>query len=148
MGLKIVKKIQDDLRKALLARESLRVSTLRMVIAAVKNLEIEKRGRQEEVRESDIEATLKRELKKRKEAAEAFLKGGRGEMAAKEEAEAVIIKEYLPEEMGEVGIRKIVEEVIASGENQFGRAMKKVMEKTEKRAEGSLVAKIVKEKLG
>lgn len=140
--------IEQKLVEALKARNDLKIGAYRLIKAAIKNERIE-RGK--EFSETDLVKVLKRELKKRREAAEAFKKGGREELADKELAEAEIIKEFLPEELSEEKVIEVIQAVIKeqgfSGPENFGQAMNEVMVKLAGQADGSLVSKLLKEEL-
>ena len=141
-------KIQQDLKQSLLEKNELKTGTLRMVLAALVNKEKE-RGAQ--ITEEEAQSVLLAEAKKRKEAAEAFEKGGRPEMAEKERKELEILQAYLPEQMSEEEIRAAVKEAIeqtgASSAQDMGKVMAAVMSKLKGRADGVLVSSVVKEEL-
>lgn len=126
-------------------RDQFKVNTLRMVISAIKNREIESRG---ELDDQSIWSLLSTLVKQRREAADLYRKGGRDELAEKEENEITLLKNYLPEEMSEaeiVGIiRAVIDETGASSLGDMGRVMKEVMSKIAGRAEGRLVSDLVK----
>ena len=99
---------------------------------------------------SDEKATkvLQKQAKQRIESAEMFEKGGNDEQAAKERAEHELINTYLPEQMSEADIEAIVDELIAGGADNMGAIMGQAMQKCGGKADGSVVSRIVKEKLG
>lgn len=145
-------RLHDDLTTAIKARDELRASTLRMVLAAITNAE--KSGKTaRELSDDDVIGVLTSEAKKRREAAVAFADGDRSEMAAKEEAEAAVIATYLPEQMSSEEIAALVASTIAdlgvSGEGM--RAMGKVMgvltPATRGRADGGAIASEVRKQL-
>ena len=156
-------KIKNDLIVALKAKEELRSSTLRLILASVQNKEIEKRGKKMEegskdngenkseagvLSDEELTKILIHEAKKRKDAASQYAEGGRQELAHKEEEELKIIKEYLPEEISEDKIRSMVRDVIKSGTAGFGPIMQKVIKEAGGMVDGKVVSKIVKEELG
>jgi len=159
-------KINQDFKEAFKAKEELKVSVLRMLNSAIKNKEMDKRtklvkaGTSDEailVKESQLldEETLEAigtEAKRRKDSIKQFQDGNRPEMAAQEEAELKILSAYLPKQMGEEEIRKIVQESIkesgATGAQEIGKVMKALMPRVKGKADGNLVNKIVKEELG
>ena len=140
--------IQNDLKNALRARNELEVSTLRMLLAALINKEKE-RGL--EIADGEAQDILLTEVKKRREAAEAFAKGGRGEMAEKERQEMVILQQYLPEQLTEEEVRKLVKEAIeqtsAKTPQDMGKVMAVLMPSVKGKADGALVSALVKELL-
>ena len=119
-----------------------------MLLAALTNKEKEKG---EELADEQIQQVIATEAKKRKEAAEAFEKGGKSEMAEQEKKELEILQAYLPEQMGEEEIRKLVKEAIAKTGAQspqdMGKVMAALMPQTKGKADGALVSQIVKQSL-
>ena len=135
------------------SRDELRSSTLRMLLAAITNAEVA--GKQaRELSDDDIVGVLSTESKKRREAATAFADAGRAELAEKETAEAGVIADYLPEQLGEAEIVQIVsaavEQTGAAGEGMraMGRVMGVVQPQVRGRADGSAVAAEVRRQLG
>ena len=146
-------RLRQDLTVAIKARDDIRSSTLRMVLTAITNAEVA--GSQaRELSDDDIIGVLSTESKKRREAAQAFTDGGRAEMADKERAEAAVIADYLPEQLGEEEIGKLVraaiEQVGATGEGMraMGKVMGVVTPQTKGRADGGVVAAEVRRQLG
>lgn len=142
-------RIQKDMVEAMRSRAELKLETLRMVKAALKNKEIDKRGPLEEAEEMQVLSTL---IKQRKDSAEQFTKGGRLELAAKEEKEIVIIEDYLPKAAGEAEVTTTVRAVIAEMGSptmkDMGAVMKNVMAKfAGARVDGKMVSEAVKKEL-
>jgi len=143
-------KLQEDLKQAMLARNELKKSVLRLLVSAISYLETQKdagyKANDEEVLE-----TISREIKKRKESVEAYKNGNRPELAEKEESEAKILQEYLPEQMSEEEIRSIIEKGIketgAKIMSDMGKVMQAIMPKLKGKADGNLISQIVKDKL-
>lgn len=143
----LLEKIQSDLKSALKDKKEKELSTVRMLLAAVKNEEIAKRPNS--LTEADISSVIKREIKKLKDGAEQFKAGGREDLASAYEAEMSILAKYLPEEMSGEKLREIVAaKIAASADKNFGAIMKAVMAEAKGQADGALVSKIVKEELG
>ncbi len=146
-------RLRQDLTVAIKARDDLRSSTLRMVLTAITNAEVAG-SEARELSDDDIIGVLSTESKKRREAAQAFADGDRAEMAEKERAEAAVIADYLPAQLGDDEIvdlvRAAIEQVGAAGEGM--RAMGKVMgvltPQTKGRADGGAVAAEVRRQLG
>jgi uncharacterized protein YqeY len=139
----ILDRVQSDTREAMKARERERVSALRLVADALqKDL---KEGGEDEV------AVLRRERKRRLEAAEAYRDGGNTDRAAGEEAEAREIERYLPAELSDDELSALVDEAIAesgaSGPADMGKAMGAAMPKVDGRADGKRVSAAVRERL-
>lgn len=146
-------KIEQDLKDALRAGEQLRLSVLRMLFASIHNREIEKRTKAGSpgLDDEEILGVLRQELKKRKDAAEGFEKGGRSDSAAKEREEARIIQTYLPQEISEEELERIVREVIsgfgAVTGKDFGKVMGEVMKRAKGLAAGDRASALVKKLL-
>jgi len=147
----IPEQIQKDLTAAMRARDELRLSTLRMVKAAFKNKEVEKRGPLDEKEALAVLSTL---IKQRKDSIEQFTRGGRQELADKEAAEIRIIESYMPRAAGEEEIVSTVRAAIAEMGSptmkDMGAVMKKIMARfaaTGSRVDGKLVSDVVKREL-
>jgi len=120
-----------------------------MVLAAIMNKELAKA---KEITSEEIMEILFLEAKKRRESISAFEKGNRQDLVEKEKKELAILQKYLPEQMSEEELKKIVRQVIektgAKGIKEMGKVMKEIASQIKGRADGSLVSKIVKELLG
>ena len=137
-------RIQSDITAAMRSGEALRRDTLRMAESAIYNAE--KRDRRE-YSDDEVGAVLAREVKTRRESVEAFRKGGREDLAAKEESEIAILATYLPEQLSEAEIAALVEEAIATtgaeGPRDMGKVMGWLSPKTRGRADGRLLSQAV-----
>lgn len=144
----MVDRLQEDLRQAQLARDEVKVSTLRLLLSEIKNAEIAKGS---EVEEQDVVSIIGREVKKRKEAAAGFRSGGREDQAQKEEAESKILMGFLPTQLTNEELTKLVERAInelgATSAQDMGKVMAAVMAEVAGRADGGMVSALVKEKL-
>jgi len=142
-------KVEADLKTALKARDELAISCLRLVRAALKNKEKELRRELSEAEELQVLNTL---AKQRREAAEQFRQGGRAELAEKEERELALIQGYLPEQLDQAGIEKVLDQVFAEltpqGMKDMGRVMKAAMTRLQGQADGKLVNQLVRKRLG
>lgn len=147
-------KIENDFISALKGKEQLRLDVLRLLKAAIKNAEIEKKtkGSEEPLTEEEIARVIKREIKKRDEAIINFQTGGRQDLADKESQELEILKPYAPADLSDGELKKIVENILKGTEsvtaNDFGKVMKQVMVEVGNRADGKRVSQLVKEMLG
>ncbi len=148
----LLDKITADLNQALKDRDEVKVSTLRFLIAALKNAQIEKGG---ELTDEEVVSQIGKDAKRHKESITAYKGASRDELASKEEAELVILESYLPAAVGVVEIEKVVAEVIsgtgASGPADMGKVMSGVMAKLKESGgmvDGGEVSEIVKAKLG
>ena len=145
-------RLRSDLTTAIKARDEVRASTLRMVLTAITNAEVAGKEARE-LSDDDIVGVLSSEAKKRREAATAFADGGRAEMAAKEQAEAAVIADYLPEQLGPDDIARIVSEAVAQtgaageGMKAMGKVMGVVQPQVKGRADGGAVAAEVRRQL-
>jgi uncharacterized protein YqeY len=141
-------KLEADLKEAQKAKDAVRLSVIRMLKTAIKNREVEKR---EELTDQELLQAVNSQAKLRKESIGEFKKAGRDDLAAKEEAELEILKDYLPEELSEEEIKKMIDDAVseagASGPKDMGSVMKLLMPKTTGRADGKLVSQLVKEAL-
>ncbi len=142
-------RLEEDLKAALRARDTLRTSTIRLARAALKNAEIERRR---PLNEAEVIEVLRREVRRRREAIEAFTRGGRDDLVEKEQLEMAVLLGYLPAQLEEAEIHRIVAEVVAevgaTGGGEFGRVMGPVMRRVAGRADGRTVERIVREALG
>jgi uncharacterized protein YqeY len=143
-------RLRADLTVAMRARDQVRLRTLRMALTAITNEEVAgEESRQ--LSDEDVVKVLAREAKKRREAAEAFGSAGRADQAAAERAEGDVLAEYLPAQLGDDELARIVSEVIAetgaSGMSAMGQVMKAVTPQVAGRAEGARVAAEVRRRL-
>jgi uncharacterized protein YqeY len=146
--LSITERIQADTTAAAKARDRERLAALRLLLDALNKEAKEARGELDEQREV---AVLKRERKRRAEAAEAYRKGGREEPANAEEAEAAIIEQYLPAEISDDELEALVADALsetgAASQKEMGKVMSAVMSKAGGRADGKRVSELVRSKL-
>lgn len=145
----IVKRIEEDQRAALKAREKERLSALRLLSSELKNRRIEL---QRDLTDEDAIEILSKALKQRQEAAEQFTRGNRPELAARESAEAEVIREYLPEPVSGEELDGLIDaaiaEVGATSMRDMGAVMGRLMPLVKGRADGAAVSARVKERLG
>lgn len=143
--------LKDDLKGAMLAKDPLKTSVLRMVLSALGYYEIQKGGAGYEATDEDVLTVIEKEAKKQKDSIEQFTNAGRSELAEKEKNELAILEVYLPEQMGEDEIRKLVTEAItktgASTLADMGKIMGALMPSTKGKADGGIVSRIVREEL-
>lgn len=143
--------LKDELKKAMLDRDTERTSTLRMVISALGYYEINKGGANYEATEEDVEAVLQKEVKQRRDSIEQFKAGGRNDLVEKETKEVEMLSQFLPKQMDENEIKTIVTETIqatgATSMQDIGKVMGALMPKVKGKADGGLVNKIVRESL-
>ena len=143
-------KLQADLNAAIKSRSTVVAETIRMVLTAVTNEEVAGKEKKE-LSDAEIITVLTREAKKRREAAEAFEAGGRADRAAAERAEGKVIAGYLPEQLSEDDVKKLIAETMAAvgatGPSDMGKVMGGLKAKVAGKADGALVSSLVKEAL-
>jgi len=139
----LLEQVQQDVNEAMKAGERERVGALRMIVNALQ--QEAKEGNDDEI------GALQRERKRRLDAAEALREGGREEQAEAEEAEAKLIERYLPEQLSDEHLERLVNEAVeetgASEPKQMGSVMRVLMPKVGGRADGKRVSQAVREKL-
>ena len=157
-------KIQTDIKKAMQEKNAAKVSVLRMVMAAVFNKEKEKRNKLSkseqdsskldelsQLTDEEVAEVISSEAKKRKESIEQYTKGDRQDLAEKEKQELELLSEYMPEQIPEDEVRKIVkqkiEELSISGSQETGKLMGAIMPQLKGKVDGSVVSKIVQEEI-
>jgi len=145
----LIDKIQQDLFTAMKASDKMRIQTLRFLLAAIKRYQTDTYppASTAKLTDEDTIKIIRKQIKEHQESITAFTQGKRQDLVDKETQELKIIEEYAPKQMGEMQVEEIVKQVMESGIKDFGHAMKAVMGKLKGQADGSLVAKIVKEKL-
>lgn len=146
-------KIAADFKEAFKIRDAMKLGVLKLLRSELANAEIAKKGKGDSglLNDEEVMQIILREVKKRKDAEDLYTKGGRKDLAENERAEMDFLKNYLPEEMPEGEIRKIVKMAIgktgATNIKDLGKVMAEVSPKTKGRADGFLVSVIVKETL-
>ncbi len=142
----MLEQLKDDLKQAMRDRDKVRLGTIRMVMAEIQKAQIEKRG---ELVEDELLGLLTREVKKRRESAEAFRKGERLELAEQEEAEVAIIEGYLPSPLTDDEVRALVvaaiEVVKPESQRDMGKVMGHIMSDIRGRYDGKAASAIVRE---
>ena len=156
-------KIQTEIKTAMQNKEAVKLSVLRMVMAAVFNKEKEKRAKlskeeaedkleeMSKLTDEEVLEVISSEVKKHKDSIEQYQKGNRQDLVEQEKTELEILMEYMPKQMEEAEVRKIVQEKIqelsASGPQDTGRVMGAIMPQLKGKADGGMVNKIVQEEL-
>ncbi len=148
MGLR--ERIDSDIKNAMKSGEKDKVSALRMLVAAIKNRQIDKRP--EPLTENDMQDTVRSLIKQRKDSIEQFAKGGRQDLVAKETAEVTVLEVYLPQQLPREEVERMVREAIAQTGAQsakdMGKVMKALMPVIAGRADNKLLSELVKNALG
>ena len=140
------------MKSAMLGKEESRLSTIRMLKSAIQYYEIQKGGAGYEATDEDVVEVVGREIKKRKEAIDLYEKGGRQELADKEKAEMNVLQKYLPEQMSEDDVKKLIDEAIestgASTMQDMGKVMGILSPQIKGKADGGMVSSLVRQRLG
>lgn len=144
----LIDQIHTDLKEAMRAKDSVRLGTLRLVLTAIKNKEKQvKRG----LEEKEVLQIISNQIKQRRDSIEQYRKGGRDDLVSKEEQELAILKGYMPEQLSEKELEKLVDatiqEVGATSVKELGKVMKAIMPKVAGRADGKIVNQIVRTRL-
>ncbi len=138
-------RLQSDLKQAMLAKDERRKRTLRLVLAAIKNAEVEKRA---PLDDSAVLAVIQKEVKSRQETIEGAQQAGRDDLVAEAEAEMALLQAYLPQpltlEEVEALAREAIAEVGATSPRDMGKVMKALMPRVRGRAEGGTVSQVVR----
>jgi uncharacterized protein YqeY len=141
-------RIQEALKGALKRRQSVEVSTLRLLLSEIKYAEI---AQQKPADDSKVMDVITKEAKRRRESIEAFKKGNRGDLVAQEEAELAVLMSYLPEQASREEViaaaRQAIEAVGAKGQADKGRVMAQLMPQLRGKADGKEVSDVVSELL-
>lgn len=149
-------RIESEMKQAMRLKDDLNLSVLRLLSSAVHNKEIEKRARLGEgkdaaLAEDEIAAVIRSEMKKRKDAAEAYQKGGRPDAARREEAEADFLKSFLPPELSDAEIFGIIDDGVQTlgipSEKEFGKLIGWVMARVKGQASGDRVSGMIRKRL-
>lgn len=146
----ILEKIRKDLQIQLYKKNKLIVAVLRMLISAIHNKEIILRNQDKtELSNKEFFGVIKSEIRKRKDSVQAYEQGNRQDLAQKEKEEVEILNKYLPAQMSDEELRKIIKEIIEAGEKDknFGKIMGQVMSKVKGQADGQRVSAVVKKVL-
>lgn len=142
------KKINDDLKNSMKSGDTTTRGVLRLLNSDVKNMEIEKGG---DAGDKEIIEIIKRSVKRQKDSIEQYEKGNRVDLSDKEKEELAILEKYMPEQINDKEIRKIVVNVIkkigTSNASEFGKIIGAVMKETDGNVDGNLVSRIVKDEL-
>ncbi|WP_125579076.1 GatB/YqeY domain-containing protein [Lacticaseibacillus suibinensis] len=145
----VLDQLNEQMKTAMKAKDKQTLSTVRMLKSALQNKQIDLGH---DLTPEDEKAVLSTELKQRKESLEEFSKAGREDLVTPLEAEIKIVEAYLPAQLDEAAVTKLVDETIAevgaTGKSDFGKVMKTLMPKVKGQADGAMVNRIVKAKLG
>lgn len=143
--------IQNDLKNAMFAKDENKLSTIRMLKSAIQYYEIQKGGAGYEATDEDVIDVIGREVKKRKESIELYEKGGRIDSAEKERQEAQLLETYLPEQLPEEDVLRLIDNAIsssgASSIQDMGKVMGILMPQVKGKADMGIVSSKIRERL-
>jgi len=144
-------KLQEELKQSMLAKNELKTSVLRMLLSAINYYEIQKGGAGYNATEEDVLSVIQNQAKQRRDSIEQFKNAGRQELVDKEQKELEFLSAYLPTQMSEEEVKKLVDEAVlqtqASTIADIGKVMGVLMPKVKGKADGNLVSNLVKQKL-
>lgn len=140
----LLEQIDQDMKKAMIAKDQVRLDTLRFLKSAVKYVAIDKAG---SMSDADVMTVIQKQIKQRKESIQQFKNNGRPELASKEEQEVAVIESYLPKQLSEAELLKLIESEVkalgAATKKDFGRAMKACTEKLAGQADNKRISEIL-----
>ncbi|MEO8206034.1 MAG: GatB/YqeY domain-containing protein [Chthoniobacterales bacterium] len=143
--------IDNDIKDAMRAKDTVKLSVLRMLKASVKNAAIEKLGADGTLEDADVMPVIRKQIKQREDAVEGFVKGGREDLAQKERDESVILQTYLPKPLSGEEVAALVKEAIAeagaTSKAQMGAVMKVLQSRVEGRVDGKTLSSEVQRQL-
>jgi len=146
----LIKDISQNIIKAMKAKEAVKLSTLRMLLAALKNKKIELK-QEDDLNDEQVLGVIKTEVKKRKDSIIAYKEGGRDDLAKKENSGLEILGKYMPEQVSEEAVKEVVKKIVANlgdvGPTDFGRVMGAAMKELKGQADGTIVSEAVKQVL-
>jgi len=141
----LLDRLAQELKAAMIAKDAERLSTLRLLKSAVNYAQIERRT--ENLTEAEVVALIQKEVKKRRDAAEQYEKGGRPELASKEQQEITVLESFLPQPLAldelEQLIRAVIQETGATSKKQMGQVIKAVQARAAGRAAGKIISELV-----
>ena len=142
----MLEKIKNDLNQALKDKDEVKVSVLRMLVSEIHNKQISNKS--DEISDDEIIKVIRQQVKKTKESIEAYKQGKRDDLVKKESQELDILNKYLPQEMSQDELEKVIKEIIdgvkPQGPQDFGKVMSEAMKRLSGRVDGSKVSEVVK----
>lgn len=142
----MLEKIKNDLNQALKDKDEVKVSVLRMLVSEIHNKQISNKS--DEISDDEIIKVIRQQVKKIKESIEAYKQGKRDDLVKKESQELDILNKYLPQEMSQDELEKVIKEIIdgvkPQGPQDFGKVMSEAMKRLSGRVDGSKVSEVVK----
>lgn len=145
-------RLTEDMKTAMKSGDKERLGTIRLMQAAIKDLDIAMRGQGKETSDADLLGLLAKMVKQREESAKVYIEGGRPELAAKEKAEIAVIQDYLPKQLSdaeaEAAIAKVITETGASGIKDMGKVMAELRARHAGQMDFGKASGMIKAKLG
>ena len=145
----VKQQLQDALKQAMKDKDAVARDSIRAVQSSLKLAEIESK---KELSDEEVHAMIQKAVKQRKDSIESFKAGGRDDLIATEQAQIEVLAKFLPEQLGEEELKKLIDEAVAatgaSSMKDMGKIMGALMPKTKGKADGGLVNQLVKAKLG
>ncbi len=142
--MKLKDQLTADMKQALRDRNTVKLGVLRYLLAEIKNIEIDAG----ELNEAEIQQVIARQVKQIEEVLVDYEKAGRADLVTEEKTKAAVLKDYLPQQLSDEELTKIVEEVVAGAEEKnMGRIIGQVMQRVQGKADGARVSAIVKAKI-
>ncbi len=145
----IHKQIKDSIKEAMVAKDTLKLTTLRGVQAAIMNEMVAKKSTAEEMSDEDTLAIIRKLVKQRKDSIEQFTKGNRMDLVESEKSEMEILEKYLPQMMSREDVKKVVEQKIAEAgavdKTKMGQFMGSIMKDLKGKADGMVVKEVIEE---
>lgn len=145
----LLDQIKQSIQTSLKEGDSVRLSTLRMLLSAIRYQAIATYGAkgEEAMTDEDVLSVIKKQAKERKESIEAYTKGDRAELALREQKELAILEEFLPKEISDEDLTRLLQPLISSSETNFGLLMKEAMVLVKGKADGGRVSALLKQLL-
>ncbi|MBI2025999.1 MAG: GatB/YqeY domain-containing protein [Candidatus Levybacteria bacterium] len=144
-------KLQEELKQSMLAKNELKTSVLRLLLSAINYYEIQKGGAGYEANQEDVLSVIQSQAKQRRDSIEEYKKANRLDLSDKEQKELEILQTYLPQQLTEEELKKLVDEAIsktgASTIADMGKVMGALMPKVKGKADGSMISNLVKHAL-
>lgn len=144
-------KLQEELKQSMLAKNELKTSVLRLLLSAINYYEIQKGGAGYEANQEDVLSVIQSQAKQRRDSIEEYKKANRLDLSDKEQKELEILQTYLPQQLTEEELKKLVDEAIsktgASTIADMGKVMGALMPKVKGKADGTMVSNLVKQAL-
>ncbi|MGC8775809.1 MAG: GatB/YqeY domain-containing protein [Minisyncoccia bacterium] len=145
--MELLEQIKSDLKNAQINKDDLTIQTLRLLLSEIHNYEIKKRAQNNNISLDEIIQIIQKEIKKRKEAKELFVKGNRLDLVENAQKEINILLKYAPAQLSSEEILKIIEELKAKGFNDFNSLIREIMKNFKGQVDGQVVKELIEQSL-